>query len=49
VQGKEHHGVGYKPLESLNLFGHEHLFVQPSVEKQITNIKIRGQAFGVGE
>ncbi|CAF1004108.1 unnamed protein product, partial [Didymodactylos carnosus] len=48
AQKNEHHGIGYKPLESLNLFGHDNLFVQPSVEKQITNVKIRGQAFGVG-
>jgi hypothetical protein len=43
LQKHEHHGLGYKGLESLNLFGHDHLFVQPSVEKQINNVKIRGQ------
>lgn len=43
VQKQEHHGIGYKPLESLSLFGHDHLFVQPSVEKRINNVKIRGQ------
>ncbi|CAF4296008.1 unnamed protein product, partial [Adineta steineri] len=48
LQKHEHHGIGYKGLESLNLFGHTNLFVQPSVEKQINNVKIRGQAFGVG-
>ncbi|CAF3370662.1 unnamed protein product [Rotaria sp. Silwood1] len=48
LQKREHHGLGYKGLESLNLFGHNNLFVQPSIEKQISNVKIRGQAFGVG-
>ena len=42
LQKQEHHGIGYKPLESLNLFGHDNLFVQPSVTKQINNVKIRG-------
>ncbi|CAF2507478.1 unnamed protein product [Rotaria sp. Silwood2] len=48
LQKREHHGLGYKGLELLNLFGHNNLFVQPSIEKQISNVKIRGQAFGVG-
>jgi hypothetical protein len=43
LQKQEHHGIGYKGLQSLNLFGHDNLFVQPSVEKQISNVKIRGQ------
>jgi hypothetical protein len=43
LQKQEHHGLGYKPLESLNLFGHTNLFVQPSIEKHIINVKIRGQ------
>ncbi len=43
LQKHEHHGLGYKGLESLNLFGHDNLFVQPSIEKQINNVKIRGQ------
>lgn len=42
LQKQEHHGIGYKPLESTNLFGHDNLFVQPSVSKAINNVKIRG-------
>jgi hypothetical protein len=43
LQKQEHHGLGYKGLESLNLFSRDNLFVQPSIEKQISNVKIRGQ------
>ena len=42
LQKQEHHGIGYKPLESLNLFGRDNLFAQPSVTKQINNVKIQG-------
>ena len=42
LQKQEHHGIGYKPLESLNLFGRDNLFAQPLVSKQINNVKIQG-------
>ncbi|CAF4271499.1 unnamed protein product, partial [Rotaria sp. Silwood2] len=48
LQRREHVGLGYKGLESLNLFSHDNLFVQRSIEKQISNVQIHGQAFGVG-